>query len=200
MSCHRNGTNTETTGGSGKGIGPGGVCCAGRNRVPRNAWIAVLLVVGLVLAAGIAKGAGGGWPGDIFRTSRSEGGPSAGIVETSDGVKIPLSSLRSGNALFLQADLGGREIHYIALQSGDGVYRAAFDACDVCFRRNRGYRQEGDLLVCNHCGQSFPSGKVNEVKGGCNPAPLPRTVQGDFLLIRKDDLAAGGPYFVHRRD
>jgi len=28
-------------------------------------------------------------------------------------------------------------------------------------------------MVCNQCGQTFPSVKINEVKGGCNPAALP---------------------------
>ncbi|HEY7527662.1 MAG TPA: Fe-S-containing protein, partial [Candidatus Deferrimicrobiaceae bacterium] len=67
------------------------------------------------------------------------------------------------------AELDGRQFHYFVLRSSDGTYRAAFDACDVCFRANRGYRQEGDLMVCNQCGQTFPSVKINEVKGGCNP-------------------------------
>ena len=85
------------------------------------------------------------------------------------------------------------------MKSSDGVYRAAYDACDVCFRTNRGYRQEGDLMVCNNCGQKFPSSKVNEVKGGCNPSPLAREMDGDHLVIKKSDLAAGGPYFVRKR-
>src|SRR4030042_165622 len=90
-------------------------------------------------------------------------------------------------------------ILFLARGSSGGVYRAAYDACDVCFRANRGYRQEGDLMVCNKCGQAFPSVKVNEVKGGCNPAPLTRTVDGDSLVIRKIDLAAGKGYFPGKR-
>jgi putative ABC transport system ATP-binding protein len=90
-----------------------------------------------------------------------------------DFQEIPLTALDSGNALFLVAELDGRQFHYFVLRSSDGTYRAAFDACDVCFRANRGYRQEGDLMVCNQCGQTFPSVKINEVKGGCNPAALP---------------------------
>ena len=86
-------------------------------------------------------------------------------MENADAIRIPLKSLDSGKALFLVSETGGRQVHYFALKSSDGKYRAAFDACDVCFRANRGYRQEGDRMVCNQCGQSFPSVKVNEVKG-----------------------------------
>jgi uncharacterized membrane protein len=85
------------------------------------------------------------------------------------------------------------------MRSSDGVYRAAFDACDVCFRANRGYRQEGDRSVCNQCGQTFPSTKINEIKGGCNPAPLARKVEGQYLVIQKADMAAGKGYFPFKR-
>ena len=75
------------------------------------------------------------------------------------------------------------------------MVRAAFDACDVCFGAHKGYRQQGDLMICNNCNQQFPSVKINEVKGGCNPGPLERTVEGTDLVIRSTDIAAGSGYF-----
>jgi len=175
-------------------------CCGGGGRARRVPWIAALVIGGLVLAAGIAKVAGAGWLDGFFpKKSPAETAKAAGVVETADEVRIPLKALESGKAIFLRTDAGGKEIHYFALKSSDGVYRAAYDACDVCFRLNRGYRQEGDLMVCNNCGQTFPSDKVNEVRGGCNPSPLARTVEGGMLIIQKSDIAAGGPYFVRKR-
>ncbi len=162
-------------------------------------WIAVLLIGGLILVAAVVKGTGMGWFDGIFQKSPAETAKAAGVVETAETVKIPLKSLESGKAIFLQADQGGQQIHYFALKSSDAVYRAAYDTCDVCFKANRGYRQEGDLMICNNCGQQFPSVKVNEVKGGCNPAPLARKVEGEFLVIQKRDISAGGPYFVSKR-
>ena len=162
----------------------------------RKGWIAGALV-GIFAFAGVAYSTGV-FDG-IFRKTPSETARHAGVVETADAVKIPLASLESGRALFLVREESGRQLHYFALKSADGRYRAAFDACDVCFRANRGYRQEGDLMVCNQCGQSFPSVKVNEVKGGCNPAPLARTVEGGFLVIRKGDIAGGKEYFAGKR-
>ena len=64
------------------------------------------------------------------------------------------------------------------MQSKDGEYRAAFDACDVCYPNKKGYTQQGDLMVCNNCGLQFESTKINEVKGGCNPSPIERTLEG----------------------
>lgn len=192
MNCHGNGKKVGRTTGAGNSR-------AGRGGAGRFLWVAILLLGGLVLAAGIAKVSGAGWFGDMFRKTPAETARAAGVVETAAEVKIPLKALDSGKAVFLKADVEGKEIYYFALKSSDGVYRAAYDTCDVCFRSNRGYRQEGDLMVCNNCGQTFPSAKVNEIKGGCNPAPLSRSVWGEYLVIKKSDIAAGGNYFLRRR-
>lgn len=193
MNCHGNGKkegNKTQSGGSAPG---------GGGRPGRLILLFILLAGGALFVAAAAKGTGAGWLDGIFKKSPAEAARAAGVVETADGVRIPLRALASGKALFLRADVGGSEIHYFVLKSSDGVYRAAYDTCDVCFRANRGYSQEGDLMVCNQCGQAFPSVKVNEIKGGCNPAPLARKVEGDHLVITRSDLAAGAPYFPGRR-
>ncbi len=89
----------------------------------------------------------------------------------------------------------GITIKYFVLKSSDGVVRAAFDACDVCWPSGKGYFQEGDNMVCRNCGKRFASVKVNEVKGGCNPAPLARRVEGGSLVIQVADILAGQSYF-----
>ena len=97
---------------------------------------------------------------------------------------------------FQYADaVSGLTINYFVLKSSDGVIRAAFDACDVCWPEGKGYVQEGDNMVCRNCGRRFASVKINEVKGGCNPAPLARIVEGGRVIIRVDDLRAGRAYF-----
>ena len=161
------------------------------------------VAVAILLLAGVAAIAQAGWFDGIFKKSPAEIANSAGVVETADAVKIPLKALDSGKALFLQADMGGRTlyyfVYYFALKSSDGAYRASFDACSGCFRSNYGYRQEGDRLVCNKCGQAFPSVRIGEIKGGCNPQPLARKVEGQYLVILKADLAAGKEYFPFKR-
>ncbi len=161
--------------------------------------IGTKIAAAILLLAGLATLAQAGLLDGIFRKSPAEAAKEAGIIETSDAVKIPLKALDSGKALFLQHEIEGRQLHYFALKSSDGAYRAALDACDVCFRANRGYRQDGDLMVCNNCGQTFPSLKIGEVKGGCNPHPLPRKVEGQDLVIKKSDIATGKDYFVRKR-
>lgn len=165
----------------------------------RNGKIRGAVVAAILLLAGFAAIAQAGLLDGIFKKSPAENAKSAGVVETADAVKIPLRALDSGKALFLQQEVDGRRLYYFALKSSEGAYRAAFDACDVCFRANRGYRQESDLMVCNQCGQTFPSVKINEAKGGCNPAPLARKVEGQYLVIKKTDIAAGKDYFAGKR-
>ncbi len=157
------------------------------------------IAAAILLIAGVAAIAQAGWVDGIFKKSPAEIAKSAGIVETADAVKIPLKAFDTGKALFLQQDVDGRQLYYFALKSSDGAYRAALDACDVCFRANRGYRQEGDLMICNNCGQTFPSARIGEVKGGCNPHPLARKVEGQYLVISKSDIAAGKDYFPRKR-
>jgi len=115
-----------------------------------------------------------------------------------DEIRIPTSVFDDRQAHFYSTTLpDGKSINFFILKSADGVIRAAIDACDVCYAARKGYHQDGDEMVCNNCGLRFPSAKINEVKGGCNPSPLTRTVEGDSVVIKisdlvKDNRAANG--------
>lgn len=167
------------------------------DRRSRKGYLAVAAAI--VFAAGLAAGTQAGVLNDLLGKSNADAAKAAGVVETAEQVKIPLKSLDSGKALFLTLESEGRKLYYFALRSADGKYRAALDACDVCFRMNRGYRQEGDLMVCNNCGQTFPSNKVGDVKGGCNPHPLVRKVEGEYLVIDKGEIVARRDMFARKR-
>jgi uncharacterized membrane protein len=157
------------------------------------------IMVAVVLLVGVGSLAYSGVLSGLFKKSPAESAKAAGVVETADAVRIPLKTLDSGKVLFLSLESEGRPLYYFALKSRDGAYRAALDACDVCFRTNRGYRQEGDRMVCNNCGQKFACDKIGEVKGGCNPHPLARGIEGQYLVIKKADIAAGKEYFARKR-
>jgi hypothetical protein len=112
------------------------------------------------------------------------------VTADADGsLRFPAAAFADGKARFFTTTLpDGKSINFFAIKSSDGVIRAAFDACDVCFGARKGYHQEGDVMVCNNCGQRFASDKINEVKGGCNPAPVTRAIQGENLVIKLADL------------
>lgn len=125
----------------------------------------------------------------------ADGEPVVASAAQDDVVRLPLSTFDDGLARFYSYDVGGTTVEFFVLKSSDGVVRAAFNACDVCYLARRGYRQEGDEMVCNNCGRRFPVNQIGEVSGGCNPAPLARSIEGSDLVIRVEDIAAGIRYF-----
>ena len=118
----------------------------------------------------------------------------AGGAESRD-VKIALSDL-NGTATFFDYKLAdNKPIRFFVIKSSDGVYRAALDACDTCYHAKKGYHQEGDDMICNNCGLHFHSSQINEVHGGCNPVGLPRTIDGNQLVIKASEIESRGSYF-----
>jgi len=121
-----------------------------------------------------------------------EGGPPSPAAM----VSYPVKDFADGKVRFYEykADSNIR-IKYFVIRSSDGMIRAAFDACDVCWPEGKGYFQQGDFMVCRNCGRKFASIRVNEIKGGCNPAPLNRQVVGDAVMIKVADILEGKGYF-----
>jgi len=145
--------------------------------------LAIVAVVVVAVAGGFLLGRGGA--------------AGKGFVKAQNGtVSVPLHEVEDGQAhYYAYKSADGVTIRFFVLKSSDGVVRAAFDACDVCYKSDKGYRQEGDNMVCNNCNQKFASDRINEVKGGCNPAPLTRNIQGDQLLLSEQELLDGSRYF-----
>ena len=110
-------------------------------------------------------------------------------------VVLPTHLFEDGRARHFEYVSGGDTIRYFVLKSSDGVLRAAFDACDVCWPAGKGYYQDGDHMVCRNCGRRFASVLVNEVQGGCNPAPLSRKLENEKLVIQIKDIEQGRQYF-----
>ena len=158
---------------------------------PRSRTTLHLLLAGLALAL-VAIAA------VVIVSNRGADSPAvaaAPVAASGADVKIPVAEISDGQAHFYSYDAGGTEVKYFVMQSKDGEYRAAFDACDVCYPNKKGYTQDGDQMVCNNCGQRFDSSRINEVKGGCNPSPIDRKVKGQELVLKTDDLQAGVQYF-----
>jgi uncharacterized membrane protein len=129
----------------------------------------------------------------------SDGSPVAAATSPAGGTftqaTFPVSLFEDGKARHFQHTAGGFTIKYFILKSSDGIIRAAYDACDVCWRAGKGYYQEGDNMVCRNCGRRFASVLVNEVKGGCNPAPLQRQVENGKVIIQVKDILEGKQFF-----
>lgn len=141
--------------------------------------------------------------GAYLLLSPSRDNPASTAVATSGGsgttasrdITIPLSEL-SDKAKFFDYKLpDNKPVRFFVIKSSDGQYRAAMDACDMCYHAKKGYHQEGDDMVCNNCGLHFHSSQINEKHGGCNPVGLPRTIEGDRLVIKASEIDSRGSYF-----
>lgn len=174
------------------------------------AMLALLAIVALIGAGALilqspstARGAsvntgGGAAPTAGLRAPGSTSIPAGSkiAVRAEEGVvRLATADFADGRARFYTYRGPTKTITFFVLKSSDGVIRAAFDACDVCYAAKKGYRQEGDVMVCNNCGTRFPSVRINVEVGGCNPSPLQMQVQGDTILIKASDIEAGARFF-----
>lgn len=143
---------------------------------------AVLLVMAILGMMGVATLA-----------VAKDAAPAVGVAD----VSYPVSMFDNGKARHFQVKTpDGVTIRYFVMKSSDGIIRAAFDACNVCWREGKGYTQKDDVMVCNNCGRRFPSVKINVVTGGCNPSALTRSLEGGKVVIRGDHILEGKRFFA----
>ena len=90
---------------------------------------------------------------------------------------------------------GNQEAKFFVGRDGGGTIQVAFDANEVCFKTKRGYKVQGEWLVCRKCDKAFRLSGVNQGKGGCEPVQLAHRLEGDRLLIAEQDILAGWRYF-----
>ena len=128
------------------------------------------------------------------------GNKSESLTPKNGILQIPIAEITDGKAHFFEVKAhDGITVSFFVIKSSDGVIRAAIDACDVCYRSGKGYVQKGDFMVCTNCGRKFASTKINEVKGGCNPAPLKRKVSDKNLIIEMKDINENSWYCKYKR-
>ena len=158
----------------------------------RKSRLPVLLVSGLAVLVIAAV---------AFFMTRNNGGETVAAESpktdaSATSITYPVELFADGKARHFRHKVDDAiTIQYFILKSSDGVIRAAFDACDVCWRAGKGYQQSGDVMVCRNCGRKFASVMVNEVKGGCNPAPLNRKVEDGKVVLQINDILSGKQYF-----
>lgn len=69
-----------------------------------------------------------------------------------------------------------KTIYFFIVKASDGTYRAAANACEVCFGAKKGFKQVGDLIRCENCRVTYSKDKIALEKGGCNPGPIDKNV------------------------
>ena len=98
---------------------------------------------------------------------------------TSGELKI-LKSEVSETAKFYPYKSGKTNMEVLAVKASDGTIRTAFNTCQVCYSSGRGYyKQQGNELICQNCGNRFKLDQIEKIKGGCNPVPIMKDSKTD---------------------
>ncbi len=112
-------------------------------------------------------------------------------------VKLSASIFNDNTARFYNVEMpaspaggpDGKIIYFFVVKDKNGIYRAAANACVVCFKTYKGFRQEGNEIVCNNCGNRYPIEKIATEKGGCNPGPINPNLEireGQIIIEQAD--------------
>lgn len=111
-------------------------------------------------------------------------------------VRLDVGDLEPNDVRFYRfLNYGNQEVKFFLARAGDGEIHAAFDANQVCYKLKRGYRHEGEWVVCNKCDKAFRIREVNDGGGGCKPAVLAHRLEGDQVVMTEAEILAGWRYF-----
>ncbi len=106
-------------------------------------------------------------------------------------VAIPVNGI-TNSAQFHTYNSNGVTVRYFLARGSDGQVHIAADACDVCYDNKRGYKQTGDVMTCNNCGQEFSINSIgtDNIAGGCWPSYIPMSINSGDVIIQNSALDA----------
>lgn len=113
------------------------------------------------------------------------------VIFENKEIKLDKSIFNDNQARFYNVALpDSKIIYFFVVKDKNGIYRAAANACAVCFKTYKGFRQEGNEIVCNNCGNRYPIEKIATEKGGCNPGPINPNleVKNNQIIIEQADI------------
>jgi high-affinity iron transporter len=150
---------------------------ASQNRRQRR-WMAAAAVASLAVILVLTA--------DFIYARANSAPPSARlIVANGNELRVPLSEVQDGNLHLFAANMGGQSLRFMIIKKPTG-WGTALDACRICGAE--GYRQDGQNVICRHCGGAIYVPTIGEA-GGCNPIGVPSHVDGADLVLDTTQLA-----------
>ncbi|WP_313562485.1 DUF2318 domain-containing protein [Ruminiclostridium cellobioparum] len=153
----------------------------------KNKHIAIIIGIAVILVA------------VIFVSKLAAGGNSDSPATEGTDLVINKSDV-SETVKFYPVKIGNKNMEILAVKASDGTIRTAFNTCQVCNGSPRAYyKQEGDTLVCQNCGNRFSMDMVEQQRGGCNPIPIlkeDKTDDGTNITISKDFIEQNKELFT----
>jgi high-affinity iron transporter len=116
-----------------------------------------------------------------FIYARANSAPPSARAVTAVGkeVRIPLSEVQDGSLHLYTINAGTQSLRFLIIKKPNG-YGTALDACRICGAE--GYRQDGQNVICRHCGSAIYVPSVGD-QGGCNPIGVASHVDGGDLVM-----------------
>lgn len=76
--------------------------------------------------------------------------------------------------VYIPLHVAGQRMEILAVRADDNIVRLAFNTCQVCSGAPRAYFvTQGNGVVCQNCGNFFPTTQVGSAARGCNPMAVP---------------------------
>jgi Predicted membrane protein len=104
-------------------------------------------------------------------------------------------------ARFYPYKINNVTMEVFAVKASDGSIKTALNTCQVCYGSGRGYyKQEGDTMVCQNCGNVFDIAYIGEGRNGCNPVPIDsefKNEEGSTIVISKNFLEEKKDMFLN---
>ncbi|WP_158240840.1 Fe-S-containing protein [Telmatospirillum siberiense] len=114
-----------------------------------------------------------------------------------DEIRIPIERVKDGNLhRFAYISSAGHRVRFFLINRYDEAHidiGVVFDACMVC--GDGGYIQHGDEVICVPCNVRMFRPSIGK-SGGCNPIPLPHTVEDGTIVIAASSLEKGARHFT----
>lgn len=152
---------------------------------PMHGAILILLLAGSVMAGSYFL------EGGFLRSSYEK------VLADEQGlVSLDIADLEAEQVRFFRfINVGNQEVDFFVGRDKNGHVHVAFDANEICYKLKRGYRHQGEWVVCNKCDKSFRLTEINAGGGGCKPVPLAHQLRDDQVILRENDILTGWRYF-----
>jgi high-affinity iron transporter len=99
-------------------------------------------------------------------------------------IRVPLTQVDDGKLHLFTVNIATQSLRFMIIKKPNG-YGTALDACRICGAE--GYRQDGQNVVCRHCGSAIYVPSVGD-QGGCNPIAVASRIDGSDMVIDLSSL------------
>jgi high-affinity iron transporter len=115
----------------------------------------------------------------IYARANSAPPSSMPITAVGNEVRVPLSQVQDDKLHLFTVNVAGQSLRFMVIKKPNG-FGTALDACRICGAE--GYRQDGQNVVCRHCGSAIYVPSVGD-QGGCNPIGVASHIDGGDIVM-----------------